>query len=198
MACADVAKKNTPGIAAFWFQEANENHTIEGNWVEDIGGFGLYSNGVGVGDVRYESPAAADVNHGHTIHNNVFLDGGRQIEYGSGVWLFQTGSTSITHNQVSRFPRDCIGFYGMLPFWTADPGGPVAPGMPLATNASGSRTPWGKYVTWNGDGVESWSTWDVLFNKHNYLGWNDLSNCNRQGCVQTRHTYTHTHTYTYV
>eukprot|EP00040_Diaphanoeca_grandis_P001923 m.20086 g.20086 ORF g.20086 m.20086 type:complete len:1168 (+) comp12740_c0_seq1:136-3639(+) len=177
------------GIAAFWFQESNTNHTIEGNWVEDIGGFGLYSNGIGVGDRRYSSPTTADVNHGHLITNNVFRDGGRQIEYGSGVWLFQTGSTTITHNIIKRFPRDGVGFYGMLPYWTADPGGPVAPGMPPAINVLfGSRTPWGKFVTWNGDAGGStssnsttWSTWDVLFNRNNYLAWNDISNCNRQG-----------------
>jgi hypothetical protein len=118
------------GIAGLWLEEANTNHTISGNWVEDVGGFGLYANGIGPGDARYTSADSADVNRGHLITNNLFTDGGRQIEYGTGVWLYQTGSTSITHNRIHRFPRDGVGFYGILPFWTADPNGPVAPGMP--------------------------------------------------------------------
>ena len=118
------------GIAAIWMQEANKFHTVSGNWVEDIGGFGLYANGIGPGDARYSSAEEADVNRGHLITNNLFHDGGRQIEYGTGVWLYQTGGTSITHNRIHRFPRDGVGFYGILPFWTADPTGPVAPGMP--------------------------------------------------------------------
>merc|ERR1712100_259898 len=66
----------------------------------------------------------------------------------------------------------------MLPFWTADPTGPVAPGMPLANSTV--RNPWHRRVTYNGDAV-SWSTWQILHNKNNYLAYNDLSNCNRQG-----------------
>ena len=169
-------------IAGFWFEEANENHTVEGNWVQDIAGFGLYSNGVEGGDRRYTG-LEGDNNHGHTIHNNIFVDGGRQIVYGTGVWLYQTGSTSITHNVIHRFSRDGVGFYGTLPFWTAEPGGKVAPGMPAAS--PGARTPWGKYISWNGgklaNGNVSWSTWDILFNKNNYLGYNDISSCNREG-----------------
>ena len=49
-----------------------------------MAGFGLYANGVGVGDFRYKSAGEADVNLGHTIHNNLFVDGGRQIMYGTG------------------------------------------------------------------------------------------------------------------
>ena len=121
---------------------------------------------------------SADVNHGHVITNNLFTDGGRQIEYGSGVWLYQVGSTSITHNRIHRFTRDGVGFYGILPFWTADPTGPVAPGMP--STSSKSRLPWGKRVTWNG-GSGQYSTFDILYNKNNYLAYNDISSCNRQG-----------------
>ena len=49
-----------------------------------------------------------------------------------------------------------------------------------------AQTPWGKFVSWNGgllaNGLNlSWSTWDILFNKHNYLGFNDVSSCNREG-----------------
>lgn len=173
------------GIAGIWLEEANENHTIKGNWVQEFGGFGMYSNGIEVGDRRYKSAGEADVNKGHTIHNNLWVDGGRQVEYGTGVWLYQTGETKITHNVIHRFPRDAVGFYGMLPFWTADPGGPSAPGMPSANKSSGSRTPWGKFVSWDGgltkSGEKTWSTWDILYNRNNYLGHNDISNCNRQG-----------------
>eukprot|EP00039_Didymoeca_costata_P021245 m.343908 g.343908 ORF g.343908 m.343908 type:complete len:1136 (-) comp23516_c0_seq1:322-3729(-) len=168
------------GIAGIWMQEYNKHHTISGCWVEDMGGFGIYINGVGAGDRRYSTPSEANVSYGHTITNNLFFDGGRQIMYGSGVWLFQTGGTTITHNRIARYPRDGVGFYGMLPFWTANPNGNVAPGMPPAKPSTPSRVPWGKYVTWNGDN-NTWKTWDILFNTNNYLGYNDISNCNRQG-----------------
>ena len=180
---------------------ALQNHTVTGNWVQDLGGFGLYSNGVGPGDLRYNSPQEADVNHGHVIANNLFVDGGRQIEYGTGVWLYQTGETRIVHNVIHRFPRggqtrhfatsandptasnsghsfshvvslllaDAVGFYGILPFWTADPGGPAAPST--APSNSSSRKVWGRFVTWDGanttDGQPAWSTWDILYNKNN-------------------------------
>lgn len=199
------------GIAGVWLQEANTNHTIAGNWVDDMGGFGLYANGVGVGDTRYASPSDADVNHGHTVTSNVFHDGGRQIEYGSGIWFFQSGGNTVTHNRIARFPRDGIGFYGMLPFFTGNPGGAVAPGMPPATPDQPSRRPWGQWVTWNGGSDSdtasaagrageakghvggrmgqsgsgsvngSWSVWEVLNCRDNYVAYNDISQCNRQG-----------------
>ena len=68
---------------------------------------------IGVDDRRYTSADEADVNRGYTISNNVFLDGGRQIMYGSGIWLYQVGGTSIVHNRIARFPRDGVGFYGI-------------------------------------------------------------------------------------
>jgi hypothetical protein len=37
---------------------------VQGNWVEDVAGFGLYANGIGPGDRRYSSAKAADVNRG--------------------------------------------------------------------------------------------------------------------------------------
>lgn len=63
------------GIAGFWLQEANQNHRILNNWVEDFGGFGLYANGIEAGDQRYDSAVDADVNHGHLISGNIFHDG---------------------------------------------------------------------------------------------------------------------------
>lgn len=39
---------------------------------------------------------------------------------------------------------------------------------------------WGKRVTWNG-GNGTYSQFDILYNKNNYLGYNDISSCNRQG-----------------
>ena len=54
-----------------------------------MAGFGLYANGVGPGDTRFLDSEDADVNRHHKIVNNTFDDGGKQILYGSGVWLFQ-------------------------------------------------------------------------------------------------------------
>jgi hypothetical protein len=50
----------------------------------------------------------------------------------------------------------------------------------MPANDSPTRNTWGKRVTWNGGGG-TYSQWDVLYNKNNYLGYNDVSSCNRQG-----------------
>jgi hypothetical protein len=171
------------GISAFWLQEASSSITVKNNWVEDIAGFGLYANGIEYGDRRYPSAAEAYVNYGHRIIGNVFLDGGRQIEYGTGVWFYQSGDATITHNVISRFPRDAVGFYGGWPMWTSEPDGTVAPrNQPKNMGANSTRRYWGRFatwdggnVTWNGTTEQSYSTWDLILNKNIYLAFNEMS-----------------------
>jgi hypothetical protein len=164
------------GIAAFWLQEASSHVHVLNNWVEDVGGFGLYANGIGPNDTRVASANEADVNHNHLVSNNIFYSGGHEIMYGSGVWFYQSGNNTITHNVINGFPRDCIGFYGVLPFWTADPSGPVAPGMPPALR----RKYWGKYLSYNGQ-QGTVGTKSILNVRNTYVAYNDCSSCNRQG-----------------
>ena len=45
------------GIAAVWLQEASSGVTIEGIFIEDIGGFRVYANGIAPNDTRYDSAA---------------------------------------------------------------------------------------------------------------------------------------------
>ena len=50
----------------------------------------------------------------------------------------------------------------------------------MPASDSPTRNTWGKRVTWNGGGG-TYSQWDILYNRNNYLGYNDVSSCNRQG-----------------
>jgi hypothetical protein len=84
------------GISAFWLQEASSHVHVLNNWVEDVGGFGLYANGIAPNDTRVSTAAEADFNHNHIVSNNIFLSGGQEIMYGTGVWFFQSGSNTIT------------------------------------------------------------------------------------------------------
>jgi hypothetical protein len=159
------------GISAVWLQERSTNISVVDCLIADIAGHGVYLNGVGPNDTRYDSPVAADVNHGHNISGNVIVDGGKQLVLGSGVWLYQSGRNTISHNTISRFPRDCVGFYGMCCHnWNAQ----RAPSIPRYWNRSMSiNSPHGSNTTI--------STYDVLFTRDNVLAWNDLSLCNREG-----------------
>ena len=159
------------GISAVWLQERSANISVVNCVIADIAGHGVYLNGVGPNDTRFDSAAEADVNHGHNISGNVIVDGGKQLVLGSGVFLFQSGRNTISHNTISRFPRDCVGFFGMCCHsWNAQ----RAPAIPRYWNRSMSiNSPPGSNTTI--------STYDVLFTRRNSLAWNDLSLCNREG-----------------
>ena len=101
------------GISAVWLQERSTNISVVNCLISDIAGHGVYLNGIGPNDTRFDSAAAADVNHGHNISGNTIVDGGKQLVLGSGVFLFQSGRNVISHNTISRFPRDGVGFFGM-------------------------------------------------------------------------------------
>jgi hypothetical protein len=159
------------GISAVWLQERSANISVTNCVIADIAGHGVYLNGIGPNDTRYDTAAAADVNHGHNISGNVIVDGGKQLVLGSGVYLFQSGRNTISHNTISRFPRDCVGFFGMCCHdWNAQ----RAPTIPRYWNRSMSiNSPPGSDATV--------STYEVLFTRDNSLAWNDLSLCNREG-----------------
>lgn len=157
------------GISAVWLQEASSAVRIEGNYIDDIAGFGVYANGIAPNDTRYETAASSYVNHQHTIRNNVITGGGRMIEYGSGVWFFQSGDNQITNNLISHFPRDAIGFYGVCCHeWNAEQ-------SPLGNKY------WGQYMSINGVPNGTISTFDVLHCRNNLVEFNELANVNRQG-----------------
>lgn len=87
------------------------------------------------GDPPYTSAAAAFVNKGLTVSNNLIYDVGQRVGHGAGVWLFQTGASSIVHNYIKEVrspvslwtcgdyhrlvcmicrqaPRNAVGMYG--------------------------------------------------------------------------------------
>jgi hypothetical protein len=57
-------------------------------------------------------PADAYVNHGHSFSNNAVYDYGKRVGHGSGLWFFQAGNTTVSHNEIVEGPRDAFGVYG--------------------------------------------------------------------------------------
>ena len=39
-------------------------------------------------------------------------DYGKRVGHGSGLWFFQAGNTTVSHNQIVEGPRDAFGVYG--------------------------------------------------------------------------------------
>jgi hypothetical protein len=164
------------GVAAVWLEQAVERARVVRNWIQFAGGFGVYANGVAPGDRRFGDAAASDCNRGHTIADNLIADGGRQLDLGSGVRLFQSGNNTVAHNRIARFARDGVGAYGpagcALDFaadWRTRPGGHA-------------RTYWGRALTVNGGNASSYlvSAAELLHCRGNVVAFNDISNTQRR------------------
>lgn len=112
------------GFSAFWLQGQTQNITVAGNRIERPGFCGVYLQGICPGDTTVDgvgalshgpidSIAKSDINHGHTLINNVIYDYGRRVGHGSGFWFYQSGRTEVSHNLVVEGPRDAFGVYGI-------------------------------------------------------------------------------------
>ena len=65
------------------------------------------------GDGPYQSAAAAFVNKGLVVSNNLIYDMGKRVGHGAGVWFFQTGESTVVHNYIKEVPRNAVGMYGI-------------------------------------------------------------------------------------
>ena len=80
------------------------------------------------------------------------------------------------NNVISRFARDAVGIYGIMPYMTARPDSPD--NFPLD---NGVRKYWGKYLSWYGGGDNEYAINEVLFAHNNLVAYNDVYLCNRAG-----------------
>ena len=168
------------GPAAIWLQEASSNVRISSNVIEDIAGHGIYANGIAPNDTRFPSAAESDVNFGHVIEDNLIVSGGSRTTHASGIFLFQSGRSAITHNKIAQFPRDAVAYYGMCCLnWNAPQIGAGASGV-TPRYLSGSKY-WGKYLSISGQQNGTLATSDVNHCRDNLLAWNEFSQCNREG-----------------
>lgn len=119
------------------------------NRIEHVGYNGIYSLGYAPGEGAFDGPAAANLNFGHTIADNVIVSGGELIGHGSGIQLYQSGGCDIAHNRIARVPRYGISLKGMRQ-------GTMPPEL------------WGTPVTWD-------NHWDFLFSRDNLIRGNDIS-----------------------
>ena len=170
------------GISVVCLYEHVQNIILSSNFLSDSGGHGILIHGVKANDTRYMSATDANINHGHVIRNNYIFDGGKLIVYGSGIWVFQAGFLRIANNEISHFPRDCIGLYGNSNlYFTAMPGSPVPPTSPTQLE---NRKYWGKFLRYFpelNENPKSTSIFDILFTGNIVLEYNDLSRCNKLG-----------------
>ena len=181
---SDITIKNctirASGPAAIWLQEASSNMIVRENVIQDIAGHGVYANGIAPNDTRFSSAADSDVNYGHQIYDNLIVSGGLRTTHGSGIFLFQSGRSVITHNKIAQFPRDCVAYYGnCCNAWNAQQVGSGSNGA-TPRYLDGSKY-WGKYLTISGRQNGTLSTTDVLHCRSSYLAYNDLGQCNREG-----------------
>lgn len=89
-----------------------QNNTLYGNWLENIGFFGIRLRGYPHGEGPFSNLVDANVNKNHRIENNYIYAVGERIPYGVGIQIWQSGSNLIAHNEVSRGPRFGISMGG--------------------------------------------------------------------------------------
>lgn len=102
-----------PGLSAIFIAGYAQNVVIDGNWIENAGFCGIATNGPYPNDPPYLTATDAYSNKNHIISNNLIYNVGTRVGHGAGVWLFQTGNTTITNNYIKESPRNGVGMYGI-------------------------------------------------------------------------------------
>eukprot|EP00054_Salpingoeca_dolichothecata_P010827 m.60181 g.60181 ORF g.60181 m.60181 type:complete len:974 (+) comp19167_c0_seq2:54-2975(+) len=103
----------TSGI---WLEGWAQNITIRYNVIDNIGFCGIYANGIypGIGfPTPFPTALSSDVNKYHQIDGNIIFRLGQRVGHGGAVWLFQSGTLSITRNLMRESPRNAIGIFGV-------------------------------------------------------------------------------------
>jgi len=78
---------------------------IESNLIDRVGHMGILLCGYG--------PGTKDVNKRNIITNNLIHRVGRVITHGAGVFAWQSGENTISHNLIHNVPRKGIGLCGV-------------------------------------------------------------------------------------
>jgi parallel beta-helix repeat protein len=159
------------GHSAVWMQGYAQHHVIQANWIEESGFMGVFIQSTcqpsSPQDRRrsmrrrvqeappsmcdfdsYSSPEEAYVSHHNTVRDNYILDSGRLIGWGAGIYLYESGENELSHNLISRTPRDGVGLFGaQVPF---------------------GQEMWGVLADFN-------SGMRIARTRHNHVAWNDIS-----------------------
>ena len=122
------------GTSAVWMEHYAQRVTVEDNWIEDVGFVAVMANGWDVGggehpipgSFPFESAAEANVNFGHVVRNNFIHHVGVQVTYGAAVYIHQAHSIVVSHNVMSKSPRNLISVFGVLFMYEAYGQGPYA------------------------------------------------------------------------
>ncbi|WP_436500310.1 right-handed parallel beta-helix repeat-containing protein [Actinokineospora sp. HUAS TT18] len=88
------------GFSGIYMLFANQNTTISNNWFDHIGHSGVYIEG------RY--PGEGDVATQNTISNSLFAQVGELVGHGSGVYLINTSSNTLTNLEIYDSPRYAV------------------------------------------------------------------------------------------
>lgn len=103
------------GHSAIWIEGFAQHISVRDSWIERAGKHGISINGPDPGATAnglWRSASDSYVNFGHTITNNVIFDVGIRVAHGAGVWIYDAGDISITHNVIREGLRDGVGVYG--------------------------------------------------------------------------------------
>lgn len=79
--------------------------TISKNYIDRVGHMGILLCGYG--------PGTKDVNKYNTITNNIIQRCGQIVWHGHGIFAWQSGENTISHNYIHDVPRKAIGLCGV-------------------------------------------------------------------------------------
>lgn len=88
-----------------------QNISIENNLIDRVGHMGILLAGYG--------PGTKDVNKNNRIVNNIIDHVGEVVWHGHAIFIWQSGSNYVAHNQIQYCPRKGVGICGVRApiFW---------------------------------------------------------------------------------
>jgi hypothetical protein len=153
-----------PALSGVWLDGWAQNVTVDGAWIEGAGFCGVGTNGPYPSDGPYTSAADAYSSKFLTVTNSLIWNVGTRVGHGAGVWLFQTGDSTIANNYIKEAPRNGVGMYGVR----FGAGGGLGSGV-LPPSAYG--------VT-----LDFFSSLDILTTRNNVVAYNRVENVVRDSC----------------
>ncbi|THF84163.1 right-handed parallel beta-helix repeat-containing protein [Cohnella fermenti] len=145
---ADNEIRNSGSHAVYLFGW-NQNHTLTGNSIHDIGYSGIQAQASSAWASRYY------INKSNIISDNHIFRVGQLVGHGSGIQLIGSGDNEITHNRIHDTPRYAISMKGLPPKQTLERG------------------------TIEGKTVTAANVKDFNHSRNNLIAYNDISEANQ-------------------
>ena len=125
-------KLSAAGTSAVWVEHSAQRVVVADSSISHVGFVGVRFDGwdEGGGDkpipgtYAFKSPAAADVNYGHSVRNNLIFDVGRHVTNGAAVYVHQSHDVTVENNLMSRSPRNLMSTFGIAYGYTSGGIGP--------------------------------------------------------------------------